>query len=178
MMVNRVAIFSLALFSIIMLVATVINRELAEDVDKAQEAKLEALQKEIDANFVNIDANFETLFADTRTIGETLRATTTQATNAHTRIEYYRDVLLIVSKTCPGRMKLPYLASFSEPSPPTAEGLTRIPKTRSLRAQRWTPTNSRSWASVQMGSSRSISATTQSGASETTPGPFFQIALK
>lgn len=28
---------------------------------------------------------------------------------AHTRIQYYRDVLLIVSKTCPGRMRLPTL---------------------------------------------------------------------
>ena len=28
---------------------------------------------------------------------------------AHDRIEYYRDVLHIVAKTCPGRMELPWL---------------------------------------------------------------------
>lgn len=38
-----------------------------------------------------------------------VKAAHQRAELAHTRIQYYRDVLLIVSKTCPGRMRLPVL---------------------------------------------------------------------
>ncbi len=38
-----------------------------------------------------------------------VQAAQRRADLAHTRIQYYRDVLLIVSKTCPGRMRLPVL---------------------------------------------------------------------
>ncbi len=38
-----------------------------------------------------------------------IKAAHQRAEFAHTRIQYYRDVLLIVAKTCPGRMRLPRL---------------------------------------------------------------------
>ncbi len=73
------------------------------------EVNLEAIQKKIDKNFETIDANFDTLFEADKILSGELKATRARTDNAHTRIEYYRDVLLIVSKTCPSRMRLPVL---------------------------------------------------------------------
>lgn len=64
------------------------------------------------------NSNFKMLFEADQTISEELRATRTRTDNAHTRIEYYRDVLLIVSKTCPGRMRLPRLDGDPGNKPP------------------------------------------------------------
>ncbi len=73
------------------------------------DARFVAIDTKIDANWAKIEDNLKLLEEADRTIAEELLATRARTDLAHDRIQYYRDVLFIVSKTCPGRMKLPEL---------------------------------------------------------------------
>ena len=116
---ERVAIVCLSLFAMVALVSSNIDRVEVDNRAIKMEEELSRIDAQIAKNFERIDANFELLFDSDKTISAELSVTRSRTDMAHERVNYYRDVLLIVSKTCPGRMKLPHLNG--DPGRPLAE---------------------------------------------------------
>jgi len=74
------------------------------DADATQE-RIEELQSQVD-ELKEAAANFNAALSES---SDATAEAQKRADLAHDRIEYYRDVLHIVAKTCPGRMRLPWL---------------------------------------------------------------------
>lgn len=67
------------------------------------------LEHRIDPQVDVIKKRVERLEEAAKTLSSVLKVTRARTDNSHLRIEYYKGVLEVVAKTCPGRMRLPEL---------------------------------------------------------------------